>query len=143
MNHKHNLNDSYELLVKLIHKKYHIPKAALTKLLMVHRVPILNKLRNLKVTETIRRNEHGLYEHGETNLVFDKDTRKAYGVHIGQGQIEPLTAETIEQCLKYKFEYVVPENLEFKLTHNLNVENDFEKEIQALLDHSDDDDDDD
>ena len=68
---------------------------------------------------TIKRNKWNNYEHEETKLVFDRESKKAYATQQDDGNLCDLTQEDIENCKKYKFEYVLPENLN-KNSKNLN-----------------------
>lgn len=59
----------------------------------------------------IKKNAHGNYEHPETNLVFDKDSRQVIGKQKGDGTINPLCEEDIQQCDQFKFTYRIPEKI--------------------------------
>ena len=59
----------------------------------------------------IRRNKYNNYEHPETCLVFDNDSREVIGKQCNDGSIKELTKEDIDKCNAYKFKYVLPENL--------------------------------
>lgn len=59
----------------------------------------------------IRRNSFGNFEHHETRLVFNKETQEVIGKQNDDGTLSDLTKEDIESCNKYKFKYVLPENL--------------------------------
>ena len=59
----------------------------------------------------IRRNSFGNFEHQETRLVFNKETQEVIGKQNDDGTLSDLTKEDIEMCNKYKFKYVLPENL--------------------------------
>lgn len=59
----------------------------------------------------IRRNTHNNYEHSETHLVFNND-KKVYGMQLDDGTVKKLCPEHIQLCNKYKFEYILPENLD-------------------------------
>lgn len=60
----------------------------------------------------IRKNQFGNHEHPETHLVFDKKLKKVVGVQQDDGAITPLTKSDIDMCNKFKFEYVMPDNLD-------------------------------
>jgi hypothetical protein len=64
------------------------------------------------MTDIIRRNVHGNYEHLKTSLVFDPEepTKGVIGKQNKNGQIDPLTKEDIVLCDKYKFEYLLPDD---------------------------------
>ena len=84
----------------------------------------------------IRRNSFGNFEHHETRLVFNKETQEVIGKQNDDGTLSDLTKEDIESCNKYKFKYVLPENLN-KQTSLDNVK------IDEMDDDDDDEDEDD
>ena len=59
---------------------------------------------------SIMRNKYDNLEHNETNFVFDKKTKKVIGKQK-DGFVEELTEQDIDLCNKYKFQYVLPVNL--------------------------------
>ena len=63
----------------------------------------------------IKRNAAGYFVHAETSFVFDTKTQKVYGKLISEDQIEELSAEDIDICNKYKFSYILPNNLDKKI----------------------------
>ena len=63
----------------------------------------------------IKRNAAGYFVHAETSFVFDTKTQKVYGKLIAEDKIEELTAEDIDICNKYKFSYILPNNLDKKI----------------------------
>jgi len=73
---------------------------------------VVKKLSNANSTVAIRRNTHGNHEHPETSFVFDPKTKKVIGKQNENGEIDPLTEEDIDLCNKYKFSYVLPDNLD-------------------------------
>jgi hypothetical protein len=60
---------------------------------------------------SIKKNSFGNFEHNETGFVFDKITQKVIGRQNKSGSIDPLNDADIEVCNKFKFKYVIPENL--------------------------------
>ena len=96
--------------------------------------PVAQKLVSSIPTVAIRRNQHGNHEHPETSFVFDKKTKKAIGKQNEDGTIEDLTSEDIDICNQWKFQYVLPNNLDKKT--NLNDvkvdELDYEDEEEVL-----------
>jgi hypothetical protein len=64
---------------------------------------------------SVRRNAFGNYEHAETGLIFDPSDKSVVGKQSkddnGNGVVLPLTAEDIDTCNRYNFEYRLPENL--------------------------------
>ena len=80
--------------------------------------PVAQKLVSSIPTVAIRRNQHGNHEHPETSFVFDKKTKKAIGKQNEDGAIEDLTSEDIDICNQWKFQYVLPDNLDKKTKLN-------------------------
>jgi hypothetical protein len=76
--------------------------------------PVAKKLLSSIPTVAIRRNQHGNHEHPDTSLVFDKKTKKAIGKQNDDGTIDDLTPEDIDICNQWKFQYVLPDNLDKK-----------------------------
>lgn len=63
----------------------------------------------------IKRNAAGYFVHAETSFVFDTKTQKVYGKLVGEDKIDELSAEDIDICNKYKFSYILPNNLDKKI----------------------------
>lgn len=64
----------------------------------------------------IKRNKFNNYEHAETGLIFDNNTKIVIGKQKSDGSIEELTEEDIDKCNAYKFVYKLPKNLDHKAT---------------------------
>jgi len=64
----------------------------------------------------IRRNNHNNYEHPETGLIFDNDTKIVIGKQNNDGTVNPLTEGDIDQCNAFKFKFKIPIDLDYKLT---------------------------
>ena len=62
----------------------------------------------------IKRNSFGNYVHSPTKFVFNKDNKSVIGKEDEKGQILPLNKNDIDICNKYKFKYIVPEDLNSK-----------------------------
>jgi len=77
--------------------------------------PVAKKLTSSIPTVAIRRNQHGNHEHSDTSLVFDKKTKKAIGKQNDDGSIDDLTPDDIDICNQWKFQYVIPDNLDKKI----------------------------
>ena len=75
---------------------------------------IIKKLVEKIPTIQIRRNNFGNFEHAETSLLFNNNTKRAYGRQNEDGSVSELTPEDIDLCHKYKFAYDIPENLDKK-----------------------------
>jgi len=59
----------------------------------------------------VRPNKFGNYEHTETHLIFNIDSKKVIGVQNEDGTIHSITKEDIDKCHQYNFEFETPENL--------------------------------
>jgi hypothetical protein len=66
------------------------------------------------------RSPFGNFIHEQSKLVFESRTKSVIGKEMDDGTVEELTTDDINICNKYKFEYVLPENLE-KNTDLANV----------------------
>ena len=82
---------------------------------------------------SIKRNQFQNFEHEETSFVFDNKDKKVYGKQNPDGSIAPLTKEDINLCNKYKFSYIIPDNLDTK-------NNKVDQELEELDDIENDDD---
>lgn len=85
----------------------------------------------------IKRNKFNNYEHEETSFVFDNKEKKVYGKQNSDGSISQLTKEDINLCNKYKFSYVIPDNLDSK--SNKEVDDELEEYIEDEINEEDDD----
>ena len=63
----------------------------------------------------IEKNSFGNFEHKETSFVFDNKTQKVFGKQKTDGSVSELTAEDINICNKFKFSFVIPNNLDKKI----------------------------
>jgi len=90
--------------------------------------PVIKKLEAKIPAITIARNSHGNYEHKETSFVFNNKTQKVIGKQNANGSVSDLTSEDINICHKYKFPYVIPENLSNAKLNNKKDEEDDEEE---------------
>ena len=59
----------------------------------------------------IEKNSFGNFVHSDTQFVFDRVSQQVTGKQNINGSIELLTVADIEICNKYKFKYVLPNNL--------------------------------
>jgi hypothetical protein len=84
----------------------------------------------------IKRNSDGYFVHTETSFVFDTKSQKVYGKLI-DNKLEELTVDDIDICNKYKFSYILPNNLDKKI-NILDVKvdelDDVELELEDELD---------
>lgn len=73
-----------------------------------HELNVIKKLNDNKPLITIKRNVFGNYEHEDTGLVMNKETRKIIGKQLPNGSISVLTSEDIDNCKLWKFNYDLP-----------------------------------
>ena len=101
----------------------------------------VKKLNSAAPALTLKRNKHGNYEHSETKLVFEKNTKEAYGKQNDSGSIDYLTAEDIEVCKKWNFKYRLPETLS-KRNDDVEEEEDVDEEAEEEDDEDEEEEDD-
>ena len=91
------------------------PKAsALSKSKSTSNLPsVTQKIMSKLPLNQVRKNQFGNIEHPETQLIFDEN-KTAIGKQNDDGSIDPLTAEDIEICNKFKFKFEIPDNLDGK-----------------------------
>lgn len=108
-----------------------------TKSVQSSTASVLVKIVEKSGTPEIRKNKFGNYEHFESGLVFNNDTKMAIGHQNSNGKVDSLTDNNIEMCKKYKFKYTLPENLSVdKGLNNVKVE-DVDDEDEDELDEDD------
>lgn len=100
-------------------------------------------------SSNLKQNKHGNYEHEETHLVFDKESKQVIGKQASNGHVLALTDEDIESCNRYKFKYALPENLVTTKKNDVVAElgeddaeelvdeNDLEEELEEELEEDD------
>ena len=96
---------------------------------LVEKIPVIQ----------IKKNKFGNFEHSDTSLLYDNKSEKIYGKQNPDGSIAKLTKDDIDLCNKYKFSYVIPENLD----NDDDVEVEYEEVDTADADADGDADDDD
>lgn len=69
------------------------------------------KITSKTPTLNVRRNGFGNFEHQSTGLVLDPQTKCVFGKQMEDGSVADLTPDDIDQCNKYKMNYILPENL--------------------------------
>ena len=77
--------------------------------------PVLKKLIEKIPPIKIEKNSFGNFVHKETSFVINEHTQKVYGKENKDGSINDLTSSDIDLCNKYKFSYVIPNNLDKKV----------------------------
>lgn len=82
-------------------------------------------------TISITKNSFGNFEHKDSQLLFNNKTRQVIGKQNPNGNIDILSKEDIDLCNRYKFIYVMPENLDNNIKDDddilLNVEDEKEE----------------
>ena len=68
-----------------------------------------------------------------TGLIFDQASHKVIGKQNKNGTIDQLTDDDIETCNKYKFPYVLPQNLNSNSKNSASVEglDDDEEDVEV------------
>ena len=92
-------------------KNNYVPPVTSSKKTSPSVKPVIKKLEAKIPAVTIVRNSHGNYEHKDTSFVFNNKTQKVIGKQNSDGSVCDLTTEDINICHKYKFPYIIPENL--------------------------------
>lgn len=120
-------------------------KKTVSKVPEIKSTPAVKKLTANIPNILIRRNQYNNYEHPETGLVFNNETKVVIGKQNEDGSIDPLTDEDIDKCNAFKFKFNIPTNLDHKSTlkevkvdelsededdEELQVEEDEEEEIE-------------
>lgn len=80
----------------------------------------------------IRRNAFGNYEHEETGFLFN-DTKKVHGVQLKDGSIRLLNKDDFDLCNKFKFMYIIPDNLNENIQdddEDVEIEEEYEEEYE-------------
>ena len=100
--------------------------------------PVLKKIKKTKKQDDIgiiqiKRNQFGNYEHFETGLVFSKLDKNVIGKQNENGTITELNKNDIELCNKFKFKYILPENLNEKEENDEDSDSDLEEDIEEPI----------
>ena len=89
----------------------------------VKEVPkIIKKLSDNISTIQIRKNQFGNFEHSETKFIFNKETQQVIGKQNEDGTIDDLEKSDVELCHKFKFKYIIPENLNKNNNDDINLD---------------------
>lgn len=99
---------------------------------LVEKIPVIE----------IKKNKFGNYEHFDSSLVFDNKTQKIYGKQSSDGTISKLTKEDIDTCNKYKFSYVLPDNLDEDDDEEIEYEEVVEVDDEKVADEEEEEEDD-
>ena len=90
----------------------------------------------------VRRNKFGNWEHYGSGIVLDKQTRKAYGRQLDDGNVAPLSEEDIEICKCVGFKYILPDNIKSREDREDSQEEDEDDEDLDIEDEDIDEDED-
>jgi hypothetical protein len=82
----------------------------------VKATPVVKKLTANIPNILIRRNQYNNYEHPESGLIFNNDSKIVIGKQNDDGSIDTLTEEDIDQCNAFKFKFEIPVDLDSKST---------------------------
>jgi hypothetical protein len=74
-------------------------------------IKVIKQLNDSKPRIIIKRNTHGNYEHQETGLVMDRESKKIIGKQKEDGTLDVLTVEDIETCKMWKLTFQLPETI--------------------------------
>jgi len=74
--------------------------------------PVVKKISATIPLINIRRNKFNNFEDINTGFVFDNLSKKVIGKQSANGTVLELTKEDINICNKYKFQFVLPSNLD-------------------------------
>ena len=101
-----------------------------------------NRMPNIPISSIhITKNVHNNYEHPETKLVFEKESKQVIGKQQDDGTITALTEEDIQVCDQFKFSYKMPEKIiteaEKKLTSVTN-DDDIVETLEDIIGSDDD-----
>jgi hypothetical protein len=94
---------------------------------------VVSKLKEGIVKFKVARNEHGNYQHIDSNLVIDINKNKVIGVQEGAKLLE-LSCEDIELCRKYNVDFTLPRSIR---TKTKNITRDDEEEVLTKEDYED------
>lgn len=75
---------------------------------------VINAIQSTIKAVELKKNKFGNFEHSETGFVFDRGSHEVVGKQSDDGKVMPLVEDDIEQCNKFKFKYIIPENLNSK-----------------------------
>lgn len=102
-------------------------------------------------SKKIHPNHWGRFEDPVTHIVFDKNTKEAYGIQEPSGKVSALKQEHIQICIKNKWNYNLPyasDDEDEESIHDSDFDEDDDEEIseseeESLESSSEDDDEDD
>ncbi len=109
-----------EVLINILQNKDNISKISPKKTSNASskKPDVVKQITSFIPNISIYRNKFNNFEHKETLFIFDKPSQKVIGKQNENGKIDSLTKDDINLCNKYKFSYIIPENLDTK--NNLN-----------------------
>lgn len=111
------------------------PKGSPTK--VVKKLDVVEKIIENKPIIEIQKNKHGMYEHLETNMIFDKITKHVIGRNVtDNGEVSVLQEQDFETCKRFGFDVCIPANLNTAVYQDEHTEKD-ELNIDSLLEIDD------
>jgi hypothetical protein len=87
----------------------------------------------------IKKNKFGNYIHSPTKFVFNKNTKSVIGKEDDDGNIIQLNTNDINICNRYKFKYVVPDDLNINKDESEEDDEIIDDESEEELEDDDDD----
>ena len=144
-----------ELLSRLLGKEVVVDKKVTKKTVnksKVETTDVVKKLTAKIPNIVIRRNQFNNYEHPDSKLIFDNETKYVIGKQNDDGSVDDLTEDDIDLCNAFKFKFKLPDNLDSKVSLDDVIVDELEEEEEDLdeieeedlgiIDDCDDDDDD-
>jgi len=105
-------------------------KGQLVNLINKSNTGISKQINKFKPIISIKKNSFGNFVHDDTKFVFDKVNKFVIGKQNQDGTINNNINETdIDLCNKYKFKYVLPENLDVNV-EEVEEEEEEEEEVE-------------
>lgn len=134
------LNAEIDKFITKISEQYELPKQQLKKIWQNktdpqtivkvnarNKIPVLEMLQRLKTEEEISKDADNHYIHKTTSLIFCPLSKKVIGKKV-EGVVRTLTAEDIEVCKQFKFDYELPLDLSpVKMQEMEQLRDDIEK----------------
>lgn len=89
---------------------------------------VLEQLQSKSNIRRLYRNEYGNMWDPETKFIFDIGSKSVKGVQIDNGDTRTLCPEDIEECKRYNFKYILPDNLDagIAIDDNVNIDSELE-----------------
>ena len=134
--HLSNEDDSKEKKAKAKAKTAKSAKSKKQQDLAETEIKVIKKLNETKPQIVIKRNSFGNYEHADTKLVMNRESKKIVGRQQDDGTVSPLTSEDIDNCKLWKLLYDLPANLvsdSDSMPEKKEVETKIEKKVETKI----------